>query len=215
MYSNMPGKNSSFLFIIIVALVLISGSTGCGHLSQTSTGDGWSLHSMPTETNTIPILMKMQAGADEYEVWTSGVFTAHSGIGTIEPFGKASYYCGAGYDEEAALTMPGYFTDEWNKDYNTNGFCIYRFEDGDIYTNDGITGNLLPDGYNGIKGNKSDLLVEMVLGGTGAYKGARGIWIGTATGYGEAIDVNNGWTLPEELYKNMTGFVIIKGEQHK
>jgi hypothetical protein len=156
--------------------------------------------------------MKMQAGAEEYEVWTSGVFTAHSGVGTIEPFGEASYYCGAGYDEEAALTMPGYFTDEWNKDYNTNGFCIYCFEDGDIYTNDGITGNLLPDGHNGIKGNKSDLLVEMVLGGTGAYKDARGIWIGTATGYGEAVDVNNGWTLPVELYKNMTGFVILKGE---
>jgi hypothetical protein len=212
MFNKISRDNRIFFCLLAVALVLISCSAGCGHLYSKSAADDWSLHSMPTQTNTIPILMKMDAGADKYKVWTSGNFTAHSGVGTIEPFGKASYYCGAGYAEEAALTMPGYFTDEWNKDYNTDKFCLYRLEDGDIYTNDGITGNLLPDGYNGIKGNKSDLLVEMVLGGTGAYKGARGIWIGTATGYGEAVSVKEKWTLPVELYKNMTGFVILQEE---
>jgi hypothetical protein len=49
----------------------------------------------------VPMNMEMEAGSDFYEPRDVG-FTIHSGIGWLEPFGRAEYVAGVGYPEAPA-----------------------------------------------------------------------------------------------------------------
>lgn len=168
-----------------------------------------------SETNTIPISMHMQAGAGEWWQWPDAIRTIHSGVGYIEPFGKASYSCGIGYPEKADFPAPAYFTEDWYAAFPTSLFCVYTIEDGSgtIITYDGVMGNLKPSGWNGITGNKMDQLINVVVGGTGDYESATGMWVGHTEGWGEMIAVGDGsMTLPKSLFKIMDGYIKLKEE---
>lgn len=160
------------------------------------------------ESNTIPISMHMQAGSGEWKQWPGGGRTIHSGVGYIEPFGKASYSCGMGYPEAKDFPKPDFFNSTWNTMFGTNLFCVYMLEDGEIITYDGVMGNLKPSGFDGIEGNKMDELINVVVGGTGAYEGAVGMWVGHTEGWGEMSPVGDGsMTLPKSLFKIMDGYI--------
>lgn len=162
-------------------------------------------HNVPYQT--VPLTMQMEAGAPFHlEDHPGGIATVHSGVGWMLPFGRASYVGGIGYPE-AEKYKPDYMDDEsWGAMFSTGLFCIYSFEDGDIYAFDGVMGNvqpaLLPPGDDG----KGDYLLNVIVGGTGRYRNANGILLGRTTGRGDAPDT----TLPLTLLKTMEGYINIQ-----
>ena len=156
---------------------------------------------------TISIYMEMEAGSGEFQVWPGGGKTYHSGIGYIKPFGKASYFCGIDYPEEKDAPRPDYMNQTWQDVYKTKYLCIYRLPDGDIYAYDGIVGNFVPFAE-GTR-EKQDELLNIIVGGTGAYKGANGLMLGTADGRGPAAEVAPDIWLPRSLLKIMEGYINI------
>lgn len=156
----------------------------------------------------IPITMQMEAGAAQYEAWPGGGKTIHAGIGWILPFGRSEYVAGMGYPEAEAYPMPSYFNDEFMSTYNARLFCIYHLADGDIYTYDGITGNYKPELTDGDDG-KMDYLINVIVGGTGAYEGATGMLLGMTPGRGASTEVSEGISLPVSILKLMEGYIKI------
>jgi hypothetical protein len=158
----------------------------------------------------VPISIEMEAGRDQWNAYESGQ-TIIAGMGWIEPLGRADYHYGFGYDE--ALTedgaKPDFMNETWLETYPTNNLCIYHLAEGDIYTYDGIVGNLVPASDDG----KSDYIIEVVVGGTGIYTGATGMILGYTFGRGDAA-IPDGQTLPiplpDSILKVMEGYVIVK-----
>lgn len=156
---------------------------------------------------TIPITMEMEAGAALYEKWPGGEMTRHTGIGWIHPFGRAKYTAGLGYPEAKDFPKPSYFNEEWVKIYGeTRLFCIYMLEDGNIYTYDGIVGNLDPFDEE-VDDGKMDYLINVIVGGTGAYEGATGMLLGRTPGRGQSTEVIAGYSLPVSILKLMQGYI--------
>lgn len=156
----------------------------------------------------IPITMEMEAGAAQYTEWPGGEKTIHAGIGWILPFGRSEYVAGMGYPEAEKYPMPSYFNDEWMSTYKTRLFCIYHLADGDIYAYDGITGNYIPKLENEDDG-RMDYLINVIVGGTGAYEGATGMLLGRTPGRGASTDVADGVSLPVSILKLMEGYIKI------
>jgi hypothetical protein len=156
----------------------------------------------------ITIRMEMEAGADKYKAWPGGGNTMHTGIGWLHPFGRGEYYAGMGYPEAETFPAPSYFNEEWMDTYSTRLFCIYRLADGDIYAYDGVTGNLEPEVSDGDDG-KVDYLINVIVGGTGAYEGATGMLLGRTPGRGASTDVSGGVSLPVSILKLMEGYIKI------
>jgi hypothetical protein len=158
----------------------------------------------------IPINIEMAAGRDQWNAHDSGQ-TIIAGTGWIEPFGRSDYHYGSGYAE--ALTKdgdkPDFMNESWLSTYPTNDLCIYHLAEGDIYTYDGIVGNLIPESDDG----KSDYIIEVIVGGSGIYKGATGMILGYTFGRGDA-EIPDGQTLkiplPDSIIKLMEGYIIIK-----
>jgi hypothetical protein len=157
--------------------------------------------------------MSYEAGADQYKNWTSGE-TIHSGIGWFHPFGKSHYFAGNDFAEEKGFSPNELFSKFWLDKFGTELFCIYRLADGDIYAYDGmlavrdetdITMNY--EDYDPIPSIRRDVLVNVIIGGTGAYEGAVGLMIGTAEGGGESHVVAEGHTLPDSIMKLLTGYI--------
>lgn len=48
---------------------------------------------------------------------------------------------------------------------------------------------------------------DMVVGGTGAFEGATGIWVGLTQGQGKVSEVAPGRKLPQSILKLMNGYV--------
>ena len=115
-----------------------------------------------------------------------------------------------------------YVSDWMDANYGCSLFCIYHTNAGDIYAWDGIYGanakdmsNYMQgdDGYtveevNGTTPTRSDVLINIVAGGTGLFKGAYGVLIGTTSG-GGIYDTQGGMTLPQTLFKYMNGYVVV------
>lgn len=154
----------------------------------------------------IPISMEMEAGAAQYKQWPGGQKTIHAGIGWIHPFGRGEYVAGKGYPEEEKYPRPGYFNEEFMKTYEADLFCIYMLKDGNIYAYDGVVGNLEPE--SGDDG-KMDYLINVVVGGTGAYEGATGMLLGRTPGKGKSTQVDEGISLPVSILKLMDGYIRI------
>jgi hypothetical protein len=92
------------------------------------------------------------------------------------------------------------------KTYETDLFCIYMLKDGNIYAYDGVVGNLEPaDGDDG----KMDYLVNVIVGGTGAYEGATGMLLGRTPGKGKSTQVAEELSLPVSILKLMEGYIRI------
>jgi len=157
----------------------------------------------------IPINIEMEAGRDQWNAWTSGS-TIIAGTGWVEPFGRATYHYGFGYAESTDELRPDFMDDSsWSTPYPTANLCIYHLDGGDIYTYDGIVGNLAPATDDG----KSDYIIEVIVGGDGIYTGATGMILGYTFGRGEAA-VPEGQTLPislpDSILKIMEGYILIK-----
>ena len=148
---NRPAIFISLLLIMLSALVSLSCATqeikaSPGQPAQAAVSSGNTQASADeVKYKTIPITMQMEAGAALYEKWPGGEMTRHTGIGWIDPFGRAEYTAGRGYPEAKDYPMPSYFNEEWVKVYgSTSLFCIYMLKDGNIYAYDGIVGNIEP-----------------------------------------------------------------------
>ncbi len=169
------------------------------------------------------VRMNFHAGYDQYREWPNGGKTIHSGIGWFHPFGVSNYYgiqdCGEGYNVEAAdYPLDKFFTEDWQKEFETDLFCIYRMEDGDIYAWDGMFAIRGIDPHECVIYNsvytRQDVCVNVVVGGTGRYEGARGLLIGTTEGGGETKGVTmmpdgNPLELPATIIKHLEGYVRI------
>ena len=155
------------------------------------------------------VRMKYQAGYAQTEAWTSGS-TEHGGGGWFHPFGPSRYYCGTGFEEAEAFPLEQYFSPYWQETYNTSLFCVYQLEDGNLYAWDGIfavrdRGDIeVPLDTDG---SRRDVLVNVIVGGSGAYEGAFGLMMGTAEGSGKVGQAPDGSFLPEALIKDLHGYI--------
>jgi len=158
----------------------------------------------------VPMNMEMEAGSDFYEPRDVG-FTIHSGIGWLEPFGRAEYIAGIGYPEASSYRPAFMDYQSWTDMFGSLGlFCIYSFNEEDsFYAFDGIMGNIQPlandDG-------KMDYLMNIVVGGTGAFKGATGMFLGITPGRGTEDPVG-AISLPDSILKLMNGYIIVTYEE--
>ena len=205
-------KNTgSFTFVISASLILLSFMifTSCAAQeikARLGQGSGPAAAADEITYKTTPIRMEMEAGAAQYKQWPGGQKTIHAGIGWIHPFGRGEYVAGMGYPEAEKFPKPSYFNEEWMKTYGTTLFCIYMLKDGNIYAYDGVVGNLEP--VSGDDG-KMDYLINVIVGGTGAYEGATGMLVGRTPGKGKSTEVTEGITLPVSILKLMEGYIKI------
>lgn len=158
--------------------------------------------------------MAYQAGHAQLEAWPCEGRTVHAGVGWFHPFGRSNYYAIAGEcEEKKAFPIEQYFTEDWMDVYDTDLFCIYRTERGDIYAYDGIF--IVRDEGDIALGSpkdnplRRDVLVNVIVGGTGEFEGARGVMIGTAEGAGGVVSVAEDQTLPDALLKCLSGYMKV------
>jgi hypothetical protein len=168
---------------------------------------------MSKKYRTVEVRMTYEAGAAQYVEWPSGT-TIHSGIGWFHPFGKSNYFAGIGYSEAEKFNAEELFSKFWLDEFDTNLFCVYRLPDGDIYAYDGIFAvrdegdiSMAYDDYDTVPPIRRDVLVNVIVGGTGAYEGAVGIMTGTAEGGGESHTVAEDRTLPDSIVKILSGYM--------
>lgn len=167
------------------------------------------------------VRMNYHAGYDQYKEWPGGGRTIHAGIGWFHPFGPSEYYGMANIpgeicQESLQFPLEDHFSEFWMKEFETDLFCIYRLPDGDIYAWDGMfavrgvdAGKCVP--YNSVY-ERQDVLVNVIVGGTGRYVGARGLLIGTAEGGGETKVVGempdgSPLELPATIMKDLEGYM--------
>lgn len=167
------------------------------------------------------VRMNYHAGYGVYNEWPNGGMTIHSGIGWFHPFGPSEYWGVAclpdNFCEEAKqFPLEKYFTEDWMENFETDLFCIYRLPDGDIYAWDGIFAVRGKDPHKCIVYNseytRQDVLVNVVVGGTGRYEGARGILVGTTEGGGITkvcgkMPDGSDLELPETIMKDLDGWI--------
>ena len=174
----------------------------------------------PQEYAMIQMEMRMQAGSAEYEPVEGADWTIHSGIGLMKPFGSASYHMGFGFPEAKELDVNDYLNENFQKEFGTDMFCVYHIDNGDVkgdlYVYDGIFGAMLEDsGTKGSSADRQDALVNIVIGGTGDFEGATGIFVGRTRGAGDyaACGTNpfsgDEYTLPQGLLKLMDGYIKV------
>ena len=165
--------------------------------------------------------MNYHAGYNVYKEWPNGGMTIHAGIGWFHPFGPSEYYGMANIpgnfcEESKQFPLEKYFTEDWMKNFETDLFCIYRMPDGDIYAWDGMFAvrGLDPNKcvvYNS-EYTRQDVLVNVIVGGTGRYEGVRGLLIGTAEGGGPTqvcgkMPDGSDLELPETIMKDLSGYI--------
>lgn len=167
------------------------------------------------------VRMNYHAGYGVYKEWPNGGRTIHSGIGWFHPFGPSEYYGMANIpgeicEESKQFPLEQFFTEDWMKNFETDLFCIYRLKDGDIYVWDGMFAvrGLDPNKcivYNS-EYTRQDVIVNVVVGGTGKFEGARGLLIGTTEGGGGTKVVGqmpdgSDLELPETIMKDLDGWI--------
>ena len=167
------------------------------------------------------VRMNYHAGYNVYKEWPNGGMTIHAGIGWFHPFGPSEYYGMANIpgnwcEEAKQFPLENYFTEDWMKNFETDLFCIYRMPDGDIYAWDGMFAVRGIDANKCIKYNseytRQDVLVNVIVGGTGRYEGVRGLLIGTAEGGGKTavcgkMPDGSDLELPETIMKDLSGYI--------
>lgn len=213
----------NLLVVLVVALVLVGAvAVGLVATQASASPTGWVHPETPTTTaaptttttaaaqdeveyTTFLLNMSYEAGAAQYKTWTAGK-VIHAGIGWLEPFGRSEYVAGMGFPEAAQYPKPDFMNATWMSMFPTGLFCIYMLDDGWIFAYDGIVGNLHQvendDG-------KMDMLVNVIVGGTGKYEGCNGLLIGRTPGRGASSDVGGGLMLPVSILKLMEGYINI------
>lgn len=167
------------------------------------------------------VRMNYHAGYGVYNEWPNGGMTIHSGIGWFHPFGPSEYWGVANIpgnfcEEAKQFPLENYFTEDWMKNFETDLFCIYRLEEGDIYVWDGMFAVRGKDPNKCIVYNseytRQDVIVNVVVGGTGRFEGARGLLIGTTEGGGKTqvcgkMPDGSDLELPETIMKDLDGWI--------
>lgn len=167
------------------------------------------------------VRMNYHAGYGVYKQWPNGGRTIHSGIGWFHPFGPSEYYGvanipGETCEESKQFPLEKFFTEDWMENFETDLFCIYRMPDGDIYAWDGMFAVRGLDENKCIVYNseytRQDVLVNVIVGGTGHYEGVRGLLIGTTEGGGGTKVVGempdgSPLELPETIMKDLDGYI--------
>jgi hypothetical protein len=158
---------------------------------------------------TVPITITMEAGSGQFHARPEGGEVHHAGIGYLDPYGPASYSCGLNYPEAKRFPAPDYFTPSFHKAYEIDGFifCVYTVKDGSLYAYDGVAGRISTTSE-----ARKDEIVNIIVGGTGAFQGATGLWVGQTQGQGKVSEVAPGRKLPESILKLMNGYVRLPGE---
>ncbi len=167
------------------------------------------------------VRMNYHAGYNVYKEWPNGGMTIHAGIGWFHPFGPSEYFGMANIpgnecEESKAFPLDKHFTDFWMDNFETDLFCIYRFPDGDIYAWDGMFAVRGVDPNKCIVYNseytRQDVLVNVIVGGTGRYEGVTGLMMGTAEGGGKTevcgkMPDGSPLELPETIMKDLEGWI--------
>lgn len=176
---------------------------------QGAAGDGQGRPAGPPPgpaAKTYEVVAQIDAGASLFAKWPSGGETWHHGVGFLDPFGTVEYFCGKNFPEARDIPLP-----EWGKGFFTQLtgradplFCVYRTKDGDFYVYDSVPGTLMRTDTAG-----RDLIMNVVVGGSGPYKGATGIWLGRTEGVAPRREVTPGRMGNETLLKIMTGYVKV------
>jgi hypothetical protein len=142
--------------------------------------------------------------ADRYKAWPGGKETWHYGEGYIEPLGPAEYYCGMGFPEEKDHPLP-----EWAKGMfkALSGkpealFCIYQTRAGLLFAWDAPVGAR----YRYAEGSQNDR-INLIVGGTGQFKNATGLWNDSTEYRGVATQVIPGHRIKEMTIKVMQGYI--------
>jgi len=166
---------------------------------------GCAAQDLPVEVT--PITLNFEAGAAFYEDWPSGK-TIHSGVGYIKPFGSADYSCGVDYAESKDFPSPAGAHD-WLVDHSIDKnplFCVYRLATGDIYAWDYLVGHayIVPE-----QDGRNSEVVNIVVGGSGQFTGASGVWVGTTDGRGQVQPIREDLSLPQSIMKLMDGYIRI------
>lgn len=165
-----------------------------------------------TRHTSYEIRIAYEAGVFQEKQWSSGE-TVHHGVGWFHPFGLSEYFCGRGYAEEKDFSVQELFSEFWQETFDTNLFSVFKLDDGYIYAYDGVFcnrgfGDIQPKPGEGDV-HRRDMLINVIVGGTGSYEGATGILLGTAEGSGKAEHERPGGHVPECLLKMMSGFMKI------
>jgi hypothetical protein len=158
-----------------------------------------------TEYKVVRSSIQFEAGAAQYTAWPGGT-TIHSGIGYIEPYGQASYACGVNYPETKTWPMPAYLAELVKAQSSDSNplFCIYTTKAGLLYVYDVVVGNVFLDAQSN---EKQDQLINVIVGGTGAFTGATGFWEGLTQGRGALTTVAPNLQLPTSILKLMNGYL--------
>lgn len=187
------------VFTASTAPVLAQGAAG--------NGQGQPPPQMPT-AKTYEIVAQINAGADVFSTWPGGGETWHHGVGFLDPFGKIEYFCGKDFPESKEHPLPDWAAGMFKALTGRADplFCVYRAKDGDFYVYDSVPGTLVRgDDYG------RDLIFNMVVDGSGAYKGATGIWMGRTEGVGDSKQVSASRKGRVTLLKIMSGYVKVPG----
>jgi hypothetical protein len=153
----------------------------------------------------IEVRAALEAGAAFFSSWPTGK-TIHAGTGYLPPYGAADYWCGVGYAEATAFPLDRVIA-PWmlrNADDKKPLFCVYRTKGGDLYAYDILVGAI--EKTEGTA-EKRDALVNFIVGGTGDFAGATGLWVGTAAGRGATAKTETGPDWPKSIIKQMEGYI--------
>ena len=199
-----------YLSSVVAAIMLLPLVSGAADAPKPSPANG----PMPQQTaKIIQTKVQLQAGSSVFKVWPGGGKTWHYGEGFIEPLGLAQYWCGQEFLEQKIIPQPEYLK-SLSKAFvggMNNGemlFCIYRLKEGDLYVYDSPVGML--HSYDGESNPRMEQTMNIVVDGTGAYKGATGVWLGVVEGRGKSIfPTGTGAQVPEVLLKIMDGYIRV------
>jgi len=164
---------------------------------------------MPPPAKTVEVQLQIEASANLAKEYPGATDTMHHGLGFLAPFGKVEYYCGHGFPEETNLPL-----NDWEKgffDAFTGRadalFCTYTTDEGTFYVRDSVAGTVLQ--LPGRQGGRN-MMINLVVGGTGPYQGATGVWTGFTEGLGSPAP---GQAAPLVLLKIMNGYVKLPNEK--
>jgi len=177
-------------------------------MAQGAAGDGQGNRAPMPMSTTYEILAEIDAGAHVWAEWPGADETWHHGVGFMDPFGAVEYYCGKGFPEFEDFDTPQWGLDLFvgltGRETSDPLRCLYTTDEGTFYVLDSVPGTLMRgDNYG------RDLIFNLVVGGTGAYKGATGVWIGRTEGMGDRVQLNEKRSGRQTLLKVMRGYVKI------
>lgn len=110
-----------------------------------------------------------QAGYEQYVSWTSGKTKEH-GFGWFHPFGKAEYFIGTGFDEEATFRDSALLGPFMLSMFDSKDFCIFKLNDGLLFALELGFGTL-----ESLAEGERTAWYTVVVGGTGRFKGAMAV----------------------------------------